>query len=234
MLSTKCLVDVSVIIPCWNEEPEDLQETVDSVVASCEESGLIYEVLVIDDGSDVAPNPSGATVASFPHAGIPSALNRGWALSQGQRLCVVSAGDGFYLEKVRAQWCEMVASAAAASVHAYDNAKGEHVRAGDAWERDIWNDCQFCLSTMMIDADMWAAVRGFDEDLLWCSDWDFAAKVQECEGWLYIDYVLGHADEHPGGHTDRGMGTKERDRCRAKVAKRYSKQERMKRAAGHG
>lgn len=44
-------IDLTVFVACYNEEP-NIAGTLDTVVAACHESGLSYEILVIDDASE--------------------------------------------------------------------------------------------------------------------------------------------------------------------------------------
>lgn len=69
------------------------------------------------------------------------------------------------------------------------------------WQRLMYTDNQFCGSGMVVPAHVWDAVGGFDESLTYCSDWDFAVRVQHEFGWECVPEVLATAHEYADGMT---------------------------------
>lgn len=197
------MLSVSVIIPVFNERSERLEPSIHSALLAGAD-----EVVVIDDGSAACPATGHSPLVSVyrqPHAGISAALNHGRRRASGDLLCWLSAGDLMDHDKIRRQRRAMLASAAGACFHDYRNGVRDVTTSRD-WASRLWYDNQFCLSTMMIRADVWDRVGGFDESLQWCVDWDFACRVQaRGGGWRYLAQNLGFAAEFDDGHTARAM-----------------------------
>lgn len=91
-------VDVSVVMPCLNEE-QSVAECVRKALASLAQAGLKGEVIVVDNGStdrsaELAAE-AGARVAYEPQRGYGSALLRGFREARGDCL-VMGDCDGTY------------------------------------------------------------------------------------------------------------------------------------------
>jgi glycosyltransferase involved in cell wall biosynthesis len=217
---------VTVLVPVWNEPAGRIRSAVvSSIFAGAD------QVVVVDDGSaEPVELPIGATgftelaLIRQEHRGIAAALNRGREAARGKHLCWLSCGDAMTGHKLTEQLAFMGVTGARASFHDYRVAGGVHRVAPD-WRQRIWTDNQFSLSTMMVEGETWDFVGGFDESLTWCSDWDFACRVEASTGWWYLPLVLGEAYEHADGHTARAMADPElaaaRGRDRATVSKRW-------------
>lgn len=90
--------DVSVIIPCLNEEAS-VATVVEKALAGIAASGLEGEVIVVDNGSDDASREraaaGGARVVEEPRRGYGSAYLAGLAAARG-RYCVMADADDTY------------------------------------------------------------------------------------------------------------------------------------------
>lgn len=93
-------MDISVIIPHYNLQPALLTRAIESVAGQWAEEYNLWEVIVVDDGSD---QPPVATVASLhrdnvrlfcrPHARQGAARNFGLTQAQGQYILFLDADD---------------------------------------------------------------------------------------------------------------------------------------------
>lgn len=90
---------VSVLIPAFNEEGA-IEESVRSVRSVLEETGLVFEVIVVDDGSKDRTREraaaAGARVLALPeNCGYGAALKAGIARAQHE-VIVITDADGTY------------------------------------------------------------------------------------------------------------------------------------------
>jgi hypothetical protein len=91
-------VDVSVVIPCLNEE-DGIVGVVDEARAALAEAGLTGEIIVVDNASEdrsaELARAAGARVVSEPRRGYGSAYLAGLAAARG-RYIVMTDADGTY------------------------------------------------------------------------------------------------------------------------------------------
>lgn len=151
--------------------------------------------------------------------GLPEALNRGVRSAKkhgATHVCWLSTGDtldmrrfDYALPTSRGQCCRV-----------YVESRGEVFPDLDTdWQGRMYEDNTFCGSGMVVPVGVWEAVGGFDERLTYCSDWDFAVRVQHRAGWECVEGpVLATANEYEDGLT-RGADVAHRTRDRATVAK---------------
>jgi glycosyltransferase involved in cell wall biosynthesis len=99
MVVDRTELQVSIVIPVYNEE-EAIGDDLDTIMATMEESGYTYEVIVVDDGStdrtaDVA-RAKGVNVIQHPiNRGTGAARRTGIVQAQGE-IIVMTDGDGTY------------------------------------------------------------------------------------------------------------------------------------------
>lgn len=90
--------DVSVIIPCLNEE-DTIREVVERSKEACEEAGINHEAIVVDNGSTdrtaEEAKAGGAEVVHEPRKGYGNAYKRGIRAARGRHLIMLD-GDGTY------------------------------------------------------------------------------------------------------------------------------------------
>src|SRR5690348_5682119 len=90
----EAVIDVSVIIPCLNEE-ENITACVTEAHAALELSGLRGEVIVVDNASEdrsaALAQAAGATVISEPRRGYGSAYLAGFTAARGVYLVMADA-----------------------------------------------------------------------------------------------------------------------------------------------
>jgi glycosyltransferase involved in cell wall biosynthesis len=218
---------VAVLVPVYNEPPGRIAPAIDSALAAGAD-----EVIVIDDGSTEPPVLSPCArvrVYGQRHRGIGAALNLGRSRTRAPLLCWLSCGDTMYAGKIERQVAFIQRTGARAVFHDYLSPDGPVV-ANPRWATRLWTDNQFSLSTMMLWATAWDAVGGFDDELRWCTDWDFACRVHQRIGWHYLPELLGTAVEHYDGHTQTALRDPRlaalRSQDRARVATRWRHGER--------
>lgn len=190
---------VGVVIPCWNEPAERMRQTIASAIAV---SPLI---VLVDDGSRV-PVPVDLfddvlVVRLDANVGPAAAMNAGAAraIAEGAtRIARLDVGDAYRAE---AKLRQLELDAVAVFSRHHDLVEGVDRAPPRAWPNVIYRDGVFCIDTMVIDADAWTAVGGFDPALRYGDDWDFTIRVQHAIGWTFFDEVTCEAGAFPGGHT---------------------------------
>lgn len=216
----------SVIIPAYNEPTERIDATLASARQAIVVDGCEHELIVIDDGSAQA-----LTVTACPwtglfrveHRGIAGAINEGVRRATGDYVVPLAVGDTVRPERLKALRGFLELQDHPPAVF-HDWHDGEQRRAAPpSWRSRLATDNQFSLGAALWRRDLGIEL---DESLRWCSDWDFAARVQyEGPGWRYLPLILSGCHEHPDGHTASAARDAELGRIRganrATVAKRW-------------
>ena len=231
--------DLSVVIPCFNEAPDSISRTVQSVVETVPDA----DIILVDDGSEepVSPpviaeagddGPDGPTERLVPlgdvrvirldtNRGPAAALNLGYDAAQRALIARLDVGDVWYPEAKRAQ-IEAALTVPASFAASFDEEVGTPTPVRADWASRIYTDNQFQASTTIVDRRVWRALP-FDEDLRWCDDWDWHMRVQHLVGWSRFDAITGTATCWPTGHNKRVVDEAReaaKRRCRATVYKR--------------
>jgi glycosyltransferase involved in cell wall biosynthesis len=213
---------LAVVIPCFNEPPDRLAETIASTRLLAPLSDVC--VIVVDDGSsERAQVPEGVTLVRLPenkgcaaamNVGIGTASNYSWILR-------LDCGDTFRGNKVAQVQAAISSGFVASFSNTHDSLNDREYSPASNWQSRIYTDSQFAASASVFNKAVWCGVGGYDESLSWCDDWDFAVKVQAHYGWHYYPHVTADVACHPGGITDRGaQNNVARQKDRAEVVKR--------------
>ncbi len=203
---------VSVIIPTHNRS-RFVKEAVDSVLA--QEGDVSMEVIVVDDGStdDTAAvlHPYGPAIrrAFQARKGVSAARNLGAEMARGQWLAFLDSDDLWVPGKLKAQMGYMEY-----------NPHLKISQTGEIWVRNgkrinpkkyhgkpsghcfplLLERCLVSPSSVLLCADLFRELQGFDETLPACEDYDL---------WLRIGYrhPIGLLDSplvvKRGGHDDQ-------------------------------
>lgn len=155
---------------------------------------------------------------------LPENINdaAGYAIDWGAtHICWLSTGDTLHPDRFKHELPTDKGQCCLVDVHS----RGAIIPdPGTDWQRGIYTDNQFCGSGMVVPVHIWDAVGGFDESLTYCSDWDFALKVQHMFGWECVPEVLAYANEYEDGLSKSAERDTEKRRVRARdraiVAKR--------------
>lgn len=206
-------MSVSVLIPYAGEPRGRLDRTVKSAL-NCRPD----EVIVYGDGYEpgLFPDLEKQCVVdrSEKNFGLPHAINRARELASCTHVMWVSTGDTVDSRRLmfpsppdRGQFCR---------VH-IKSMKKAIPEPGWDWEPMMWRDNSFCGSGSIVPTLVWDAVGGFQEmrdrfvherkfakdkskiEIRYCSDWNFAVRVQAHCGWEMVPHVLATANEYPDG-----------------------------------
>lgn len=93
-------MDISIIIPHYNLEPELLRRAIASITEQFSDHSYDWEIIVVDDGSDTPPitvvqefNRANIKLYCRPHARQGAARNFGMKQAQGEYILFVDADD---------------------------------------------------------------------------------------------------------------------------------------------
>jgi glycosyltransferase involved in cell wall biosynthesis len=188
-------VTIATIIPAYNEPA-------DRVLAAVESARAVSDfVVVADDGSRDAIACPGAVVTRDINKGPAAAMNRGVAVALAEgatRIMRLDVGDRFCSE---ARLRQLATPGHAMCSWHLDLVEGKIFRPLEWWRRQIYWDGAFCICTVVVTADAWREVGGFDESLRYGDDWDFAMRVEHAIGWTMHPEVTCEAGAFEGGHT---------------------------------
>lgn len=211
----KSTILVSVIIPTHNRS-RLVQEAVASVLA---QKGPSLEVIVVDDGSTddtpevLAAFGDGIRVIHQPHAGVSAARNQGARWARGRWLAFLDSDDLWLPGKLEAQMGFMVANPGLKICQTEEiwvrngkriNPKTYHRKPSGYCFPRLLERCLVSPSAVLLCADLFHEVQGFDESLPACEDYDL---------WLRIGcrYPLGLLETplvvKRGGHDDQLSAT---------------------------
>jgi len=209
------LLDVSVIIPCYNAA-ETLRRSLDS---AANQVALPREIIVVDDGSDVPIAPLvdiwareiqvPVRVLTQKNLGAPSARNAGVRIAQGRYISFLDADDIWLPDKLRIQCSVMDREGLTLSAHGYNynadqtsklpsviDAERVCAKKLSKWRFAYGNP--FFTPTVMVSKDEFL---GFDERF---------RSVDDYKAWFesflpgrcgYIDIVMASGFKPPIGHS---------------------------------
>lgn len=196
-------VDVSVIIPVFNESAAPLRRALASVLGQTVQR---VEVIVVDDGSDDPvdldsmgfDDPRLRVVRRRANGGAGAARNTGVARAAGTHVAFLDVGDEWFADKLESQLLYIAGAVAptpalATGFVVIDDANPDesspviHIpepcRKGG---RHLHPDDIIPISTMLIARAAFADSGGFDETIRGSADRDFLARLRRCDG---IDVV---------------------------------------------
>ncbi len=153
-------------------------------------------------------------------AGLPQTINRAVRSAKkagATHVCWVSTGDTLHPERFSQRYLlpDDKGQCCLVRVESRGNVMPD---LKTDWQRAIYTDNQFCGTGMVVPVHVWDAVGGFNEALTYCSDWDFAVRVQHQFGWECVPELLATANEYEDGLT-KGADLAHRQRDRATVAR---------------
>ncbi len=206
-------VSVSVVIPTYNRR-EMVRAAIDSVLAN---TGAEFELIVVDDGStddtpDLARCVRGDARFIYERTtnrGVAAARNRGVELARAPLVAFLDSDDLWAPSKLEKHVAFM----------------GEHPEFGISQTNEIWirgrqrvnpgtrhrkragdifvdslRTCLISPSAVIIRADLFRAIGGFDESMTAAEDYDLWLRI-------LLDHEVGLLDEplvtRRGGHPDQ-------------------------------
>ncbi len=228
---------VSIIMPVYNGELF-LREAIESVIHQAYSS---WELIIIDDGSN-----DGTTdiVRSYPdtrihytyqdNRGQAAALNTGLDQAAGDYITTLDADDFLTVNSIKDRAHYLDQNPNDGVVYAdgiYCNANGEgflrfteHMPSsahGDVYDVLIVSPFYGTGASVMVRRDLLEKTQTrYDEEIVWCQDWDFYIQLAEKTTFGFIDMVSIHYRLHEGGMTTsmpRGRRLESLIRLRMKV-----------------
>jgi glycosyltransferase involved in cell wall biosynthesis len=199
-----------VVIPCFNESPDAIDETVASALSLLR----VERVILVDDGSDSPVLADGnnlleharVTIMRQPaNRGVSAAMNEAIATVEGDPLIArLEVGDEFTDAKDDMLRAMGTGVRAAFSWYADTATPDRAVRRPlPNWRTRIYTDNMFSAPTTVYRASVWREVGGYDESLRYCDDWDFAMRVQHAVGWIEYGGATALCGQLPGGWSDQ-------------------------------
>ena len=202
---------VSVIIPTYNRWPM-LGEAVESVLAQTMSD---YELIVVDDGStDETPRrlrEYGArlTVLTQSRSGVSAARNLGARRASGKYLAFLDSDDLWHPRKLQRQLRLMERNPEVEICQTDEiwirngvrvNPRNRHRKpSGDIFRASL-DLCLVSPSAVMMRRELFERIRGFDESLPVCEDYDLWLRIAKDTEIPLIPEALvtrrgGHADQ---------------------------------------
>lgn len=202
---------VSVIIPTYNRWPM-LGEAIDSVLV---QSFRDFELMIVDDGSsdettvELGRYGSRLKWIRQERRGVAAARNKGARHATGRYLAFLDSDDLWCEKKLESQVAFMAANPAVQICQTEEiwirngvrvNPKARHRKpSGDIFRRSL----ELCLvspSAVMMTRSLFEKVRGFDESMTVCEDYDLWLRVASEHSVLLIPKPLvvkrgGHPDQ---------------------------------------
>ena len=179
---------ISVIIPTFNRWPM-VGDAVESVL---KQSQKIFELIVVDDGSDdgsfdeLKRYGSLVTVFSQPRRGVAAARNLGVRLSSGKYLAFLDSDDLWFPKKLETQIAFIERNPGVQICQTEEiwvrngkrvNPKRRHHKpSGDIFRASL-DLCLVSPSAVMMTRDLFRRVGGFDEAFVVCEDYDLWLRI---------------------------------------------------------
>lgn len=181
---------VSVIIPAYNAALT-IRETVNCVQQQTIKN---IEIIVIDDGSsdntvEIVQNiaESRLKIFSYQNAGVSSARNRGIAHAQGEYITFLDADDLWSLDKLELQLRVLKNNFGAAVAYSWTkfiDCQGKFLYSGisphhqgNVFQALLQKNFLLSGSNILISRETLQFNSGFDPELSYSADWDFALRL---------------------------------------------------------
>ena len=218
-------LDVSVVIPTYNQKPTYLSEAIESALSQSYPKEK-YEVLVVDDGSTrIPPDPvvlqfkrRNVILIKKKHGGIADTLNSGIRSMKGKYFKWLSSDDALYENALEILMSRADENSVVYGDWARIDQNGNFI---DVYrepvfsnvkeiEKYLWRDYFGNASAALIPRSAFVKVGLFDTGLPYYEDYDWWLRAV----FLY-DYTFVHVDSivakyriHLGQLTMKGLGKK--------------------------
>jgi len=205
-------VEVSVIIPTYNRRAM-VREAVASVLA---QTGASFELIVVDDGSTDGTSEELAQfhdprmrLERIANRGPAAARNRGVAIARAPMIAFLDSDDLWKRQKLERQLAFMRANpdCAISQTNELWLLNGRRInpglrhrkRAGDFFIESL-RTCLISPSAVMMRAELFRALAGFDELMMAAEDYDLWLRISMVENVGLLDQPLvtrraGHPDQ---------------------------------------
>lgn len=200
---------ITVIVPVYNQSPDLLYRTINSITNQTYKN---IEIIVVNDGSKInyVLDKKIKVLNNKKNYGISYSLNEGIKKSTGQYICWSSSDDGFYPEKIDKQINFMLKNNLELSSHDYNiEYLNNNVFSKNGIEKSILNlntnnyfdkikkECFINGSTVMIKKNVFNKIGNFNLSLKYCQDWEFWIRFfYNNLKYDHIHEILGFRLEH--------------------------------------
>jgi glycosyltransferase involved in cell wall biosynthesis len=210
---------VSVIIPVYNRYTF-LEQAVSSVL---EQSYRDFELIIIDDGSDVAVSetaiagcdPRVSIIRLDQNCGVAAARNAGVRVSNGHWIAFLDSDDLWHRHKLQKQlrWLDLNSEMTIMQTREIWIRNGVRVNPprshekiqGDLFKQSL-DRCMITPSSVILSRSLFDSSGGFNESLRACEDYDLWLRICcKHNAGLLDEYLLTRY----GGHDDQLSGTVE-------------------------
>jgi glycosyltransferase involved in cell wall biosynthesis len=197
-------LDVSVIIPSYNRAAM-LREAIASVLA---ETHAAFELIIIDDGSTddtlamldaLGRDHSSVRFESTPHRGVAAARNHGVELARAPLIAFLDSDDLWHREKLARQLDFMRANPSRKIAQCQEiwlrggrrvNPGQRHAKRGGDLFIESLRTCLVSASAVIMRAELFRALGGFDEAMLAAEDYDLWLRIMIDQEVALLDEFL--------------------------------------------
>lgn len=218
-------LDVSVVIPTYNQKPRYLSEAIESALSQSYPKEK-YEILVVDDGSTKTPPDAvvlqfkhkGVVLVKKKHGGIADTLNAGIRSMKGKYFKWLSSDDGL---------CESALEILMSEANEDSVVYGDWTQIDDngnfigvyreptfsnvkEMKEYLWRSYFGNASAALIPRSAFAKVGMFDANLHYYEDYDWwlRAVFLHDYSFVHVDSVVARYRIHLGQLSFQGFGKK--------------------------
>lgn len=202
-------MDITVVIPLYNA-PDTIVPCIESVIANCLDSSLLWEIVVVNDGSTdqsfervstyIATScySEHITLISQQNRGVSSARNAGMAIAKGRYIAFNDADDMWtstHLSLLMQTFSSHPEAELVAGVFGSDNvSRVKHIAHPTRITiPDQMMKNYFTSQTAVIRKDVLASIEPFCESMRYFEDYQFFNQIVH-RGTAYI---VPHVVTHP-------------------------------------
>jgi glycosyltransferase involved in cell wall biosynthesis len=220
---------ISVVVPAYNAE-ETLEQCLNSIQNSF--SVEDYEVIIVDDGS---VNSCDSIVSKFPHNfkyirtennGVSAARNVGAKASTGEIIAFCDSDDVWLLDKMSTQLdiflsqkMKILGAGSVGRIYKLAHEKKLFYIKKQQLPIQWWPH----ISTVIISADFFYQVGGFDEGMRYAEDGDFLVRVSQKVDIPVLVHDLVRHDIHKSFNFSSGLSSNQKSMLKGelKIIKKY-------------
>ncbi len=195
---------ITVITVCYNEPPERVRYTLDSIV---QQNYRSLEIVIIDGKSRKetvnAFDPYSDRITTFVSerdTGLYDAMNKGIGLSTGEWIIFMNVGDRFHSHNVLADVMNR------GDLEAFDLLYGDTFiggkqmkRSPDRLSRRYLYSRTICHQAMLVRRKTYGALGSFNLNFRYAADHDWILRFLNA-GHAYVHVPVGICDWETGGH----------------------------------
>lgn len=236
-------LDVSIVIPTYNQEPRYLSEAIESALNQSYPKEK-YEILIVDDGSTrIPPDPvmlqfkhGNVILIKKKHGGTADTLNVGIARMKGRYFKWLSSDDALCEDALEILMSEVSENSVVYGDWARIDQNSNFIDVFHEptfpnvkeMKEYLWHAYFGNASAALIPRSAFAKVGMFDANLPYCEDYDWWLRAAFLHNYtfVHVDRVVARYRVHPGQLTRARMlplrAWHTRNRARAYFIRRAS------------